>query len=84
MYYTYVLKSVNYGTRYVGSAEDTDKRLITHNAGKVRYTKGRRPWKMVYKEKFNTRSEAVKREKFFKSGQGRKFLDGMLNKKNES
>ncbi|HSA83732.1 MAG TPA: GIY-YIG nuclease family protein [Patescibacteria group bacterium] len=78
MFYTYVLKSISYGTRYVGSAEDVNKRLIEHNAGKVRYTKGRRPWKLIYKESYKSRSEAMKREKFLKSGQGRNFLDTQL------
>ncbi len=79
MYYTYVLRSISYGTRYVGSANDAEKRLIEHNSGKVKYTKGRRPRKIVYREEFVTRSQAVKREIFLKSGQGRKYLDNILN-----
>ncbi|MBU0573552.1 MAG: GIY-YIG nuclease family protein [Candidatus Margulisbacteria bacterium] len=74
MYYVYVLHSLSYNTYYVGSTEDTEKRLSEHNAGKCRYTSGRMPWQLVYKEEYNTRGEAMKREKFFKSGQGRKFL----------
>jgi putative endonuclease len=80
MFYTYILKSKTYGTRYVGSAEDIAKRLKEHNNGKVRYTKGRMPWLVIYKEEFQTRSEAIRREKFLKTGQGRKFLDIILSK----
>jgi len=79
-YFVYVLKSIKYDNRYVGSTDDYDKRLEEHNAGKCRYTKGRRPWQLVYKESFRTRSEAMAREKFIKSGQGRKFLDNQLGK----
>ena len=78
MYYTYVLKSLCHGTRYVGSAGDVGSRLIEHNTGKCRYTSGRRPWEIVYQEEYKTRREAMKREKFLKSGQGRTFLDAIL------
>ncbi len=75
MYYTYVLKSVIHKTLYVGSSENPEKRLAAeHNTGKVRYTKGRMPWVIIYKEPWVTRGEAMKREKFLKSGQGRKWL----------
>ena len=81
MYYVYVLKSIKYLNRYIGSAEDIGKRLEEHNRGRCRYTKGRRPWELVYKEEFKTRVEVMKREKFLKSGQGRKFLDEILKNK---
>lgn len=77
MYYIYVLRSVIYNTRYVGSTKNIDKRLIEHNAGKVRYTKGRIPWKLIYYEKFHSNNEARRRELFLKSGQGRNFLDNV-------
>ncbi|HYW36434.1 MAG TPA: GIY-YIG nuclease family protein [Balneolaceae bacterium] len=74
MYYAYILQSVSHGTYYYGSSEDVEKRLKQHNAGKVRYTKGRRPWKLHYSEQFPTRSEAVRRERFFKSIDGYRYL----------
>ena len=78
MYFIYVLQSLTYGTRYIGSAENILKRLKEHNLGKCRYTSGRKPWKLVYDEKFSSRGEAIKREKFLKSGQVRKYLDNLL------
>jgi len=78
MYYIYVIKSLAYNTRYVGSTDDIDKRLNEHNLGKCRYTNGRRPWQLVHKEQYPTRGEAMKRERFLKSGQGRKYLDKIL------
>ncbi len=78
MYYVYVLQSIVYKTRYVGSTEDVIKRLMEHNAGRVRYTKGRMPWKIIYQESFISRSEAMRRELFLKTGQGRKYLDEKL------
>ena len=73
-YFAYILQSESYGTYYYGSAEDLEIRLKRHNAGKVRSTKAKRPWRLHYKEPFRTRSEAYKRELFFKSVGGYKFL----------
>ena len=70
MFYTYILLSLKDKTYYYGSTENIDKRLQTHNSGKVRYTKGHLPYKLHYFESYLTRSEAIKREKFFKSIEG--------------
>ena len=75
MYFVYVLESYNYHTRYIGSTNNVLKRIGEHNSGKCRYTSGRRLWNLIYQEQYRTRSEAMKRERFLKSGQGRKFLD---------
>ena len=75
MFYIYVLKSLKDGIRYVGSGEDYQERLRRHNKGDYRFTKGHLPWKVVYTESYETRAEAVRREKFLKSGLGREFLN---------
>ena len=77
-YFIYVLKSLSHNNFYTGSTENIEKRLSEHNTGKCRYTSGRMPWIIIYKEEYNTRSEAIKREKFLKSGQGRKILKDLL------
>lgn len=73
-YYTYILKSLKTNTFYYGSTGNIVKRLNAHNNGKVRYTKGRRPWILHYSEEYLSRSEAVKREYFFKTIDGYNFL----------
>lgn len=73
---------MSYETLYTGSSENPEERLQSkHNKGKVSYTKGRMPWKIVYKEAYKTRGEAVKRERFLKSGQGRVLLKKILKDK---
>lgn len=75
-YEVYVILSLKDGRRYVGYGENANERLKRHNKGDNRFTKGHRPWKIVYRESgFESRSEAMKREKFLKSGQGRQWLD---------
>jgi len=77
-FYIYILRSEVDNIRYVGSGENVEERLRRHNKGDCQFTKGHRPWKIVYQEEYNTRGEAVKREKFLKTGQGRKLLDNIL------
>ena len=78
MFWIYVLKSHRDGRSYVGSGADVEERLRRHNRGDYRYTKGHRPWSVVYRESYAARPEAVKRERFLKSGVGRKQLKELL------
>ncbi|RZA03768.1 MAG: nuclease [Sphingobacteriaceae bacterium] len=74
MYYSYILKSLKDGRYYYGSTEDIDKRLHKHNSGQVRSTKGRMPFIIHFKEEHLNRSLAFKREMFYKSIDGYKYL----------
>ena len=74
MFYSYVLKSLKDGKYYYGSTADLKARLNEHNRGKVRSTKSRTPFIVHYYETFETKSEAAKRELFFKSINGYIFL----------
>ena len=76
-FFVYVLKSEVVDRRYIGSCADIFQRLQQHNSGKVRSSKAYRPYKLVYSEEFETRTEAVRREKFFKTIEGYKFLKGL-------
>ena len=79
-YFVYVLESEIDGRLYKGQTTDISKRINEHNAGKTKSTKGYRPWKLVYFEKFETIIEAVLREKYLKSGIGREYLKALLKK----
>ena len=74
VFYSYILRSQKDGTYYYGSAENINQRLIQHNNGKVRSTKGHRPYRLHYSEELSTRAEAVRREKFYKSIAGYRWL----------
>ncbi len=75
MYYIYVLWSNKLQKRYVGSTAIVIKRFSEHNRGCNKFTKGGIPWKIIHEEAFSSKTEALKREKFLKSGQGRAWLD---------
>jgi putative endonuclease len=79
-YFVYILESEIDGRLYKGQTRDINKRILEHNSGKTKSTKGYKPWKLVYFEKFETRDEAVLREKFFKTGSGRELLKVKLLK----
>ena len=65
-YYVYMLKCQD-GTFYTGYAKDLDVRLGMHECGKgARYTRVHKPKKLVYKEEFGTRTEAMHREREIK------------------
>lgn len=62
MNYTYIVRCRD-GTLYTGWTNNLEKRMETHNSGKgARYTKSRRPVKLVYYEEFETKEEAMSRE----------------------
>jgi putative endonuclease len=66
-YFVYILLCQD-GSYYTGSTNNVKKRFKDHLAGKgARYTKSHKPVKIVYKEKFTTKSEALKREAEIKS-----------------
>ena len=79
----YVLKSLLSRKSYVGATNNLRRRLSEHNAGKMAYSKKYRPWVVIYSENYATLAEARKREKYFKSGAGRRFLKKIFEKDNK-
>jgi putative endonuclease len=81
MFCVYLLRSFLTGEHYTGSTHNHEQRLGQHNDGLVRSTKHARPWELIYYEEYPTRAEAVRRERFLKSGQGREELKRILKDK---
>jgi len=73
-FYTYVLQSEKDGKLYVGYTKDLFERLEKHNEGLVAATRDRRPLTLKYYEACASEQKAIKREKYFKTGFGRRFL----------
>ena len=73
-FYTYILKSLKDEGYYFGHTSNLCKRLEEHNAGKTKSIKHRCPFLIHYFEAFETKSEAYKRELYFKSFEGRVWL----------
>ena len=78
MFYLYVLRSQQTGGLYVGSAADVEKRLQRHNRGDAKSTRHGVPWAVLHTESFVTRLEAVRRERYYKTGRGREEIQRLL------
>lgn len=67
MYYVYMVKCKD-GTLYSGITVDLDRRVVEHNTSDLgaRYTRARRPVKLVYSKKYRNRSTASKAEAVLK------------------
>ena len=74
MYYVYAIKSLKDDRIYVGLSKNVDQRIVEHNKGYVKSTRGFLPWILIYQEEVGERIEARKREKYLKSGIGKEFL----------
>ncbi len=81
MFFVYVLRSQTSGRLYTGHTSDITQRFGQHNAGITKSTKSRGPWRLVHQEEFRTRVDAIRRERFLKSGQGREELRRILGNK---
>jgi len=64
-YFGYILQGKD-GSHYIGHTSDLEGRLKRHNEGRSSYTRTKAPWKVVYREAFDSRSQAMKREKEIK------------------
>ena len=77
--YTYVIYAPRFDKIYIGISENPANRLIAHNHPKNKgYTKKFHPWIIIHIEKFDTKKEAMTREKQLKSHQGRNFIRKLI------
>ena len=75
MYKVYVLYSDSHNKIYIGYTSNIEQRVLSHNElGKKGWTFKYRPWRVVMVESYDTKSEAMKREKQLKGGQGRNWI----------
>ena len=78
MFYCYILKSEINNSYYVGSTSNLKVRLDYHNKGRSKYTRTKRPWKLLYYEEFSTLSLARQREKQVKSWKSREAVERLI------
>jgi putative endonuclease len=82
MFTVYVLYSPTFGKTYTGFTSSLSQRLESHNSLATKgYTLKYRPWILLFSEEFETKTEALKREKELKSGKGRDFIKSLIQNK---
>ena len=74
----YILQSQKDNSYYIGSTDDVVKRIEKHNKGYSRYTKSKRPWKLMYKEEYPTRSLAKRKEYYLKSLKSKVAIEKLI------
>jgi len=79
MFYVYLLESLVDCSWYIGYSSDLKARVLKHNSGGNISTKGKRPWKIIYYEAYINKMDAEGRERYLKSGSGRKYIKRQLN-----
>jgi putative endonuclease len=78
VYYVYVLLSERDGKFYTGSTPDLKRRFALHCAGRVPSTRNRRPLKLMYYEAALSKDDAIRRERYLKTGMGKRYLRNRL------
>ena len=77
-YYTYILISKKTGDFYTGATADLRIRVTEHNNGLVPSTKHKRPLELIYFEACLNKDDAFRRERYLKSGMGKRYLRNRL------
>jgi putative endonuclease len=77
-FFVYILQSMKDFSFYVGQCDDLDKRMSKHFEGMSKYTASKRPLRLVYFELYETRSEAIKREREIKKMKSRKYIEQLI------
>jgi len=80
MFYTYILLSKKDNRWYTGTTSDLRKRFKEHNLGLSLSTKNRGPFMIIYYEACLSREDAYAREKYLKSGMGKRYLKNRLKR----
>lgn len=78
MHYVYVLRSISDHGLYIGYSSNLKRRIAQHKEKGSLATSYRGPWKLIYYEAYLDRDDALGREKYLKSGGGRRFLQAQL------
>ena len=79
MYTVYVLYSKTFDKIYIGMTSDISERFKSHNKlSKKGWTKNFRPWEIIYREEYEEKAAALKREKQLKSASGRAFIRSLI------
>lgn len=79
MYFVYILYSDKCNKYYIGQTESLTRRVDEHNQGKGgAFTSACIPWALVYHESFESRQEAIKREREIKGKKSRKYIEYLI------
>jgi putative endonuclease len=80
MHYVYILQSLTDNKLYTGATDNLQNRLKQHNNNQVVSTKNRGPFTLIYYEACNNQQDSYAREKYLKSGMGKRYIKNRLKR----
>jgi len=83
MFFVYILYSTEKDRHYIGQTEDIEARIKSHESGISPFTSIAKDWKLVYFEKYNNRTDAIKRETAIKKKKSRKYIEWLISNKGD-
>ena len=82
MFWVYVLYSAKFGKIYIGYTNNLEQRILSHNSlAKKGFTVKYKPWELIHTEVFETKQEALSRERQIKSAAGREYIWNIIHKR---
>jgi len=81
-YYLYIIQSDRDNSFYIGTAQNLEERILRHNQGRSKYTRTKRPWKLVFFEEHPNRSSAMKSEYAIKRHKSKDYLAKLIERFN--
>ena len=79
-FHVYILRSRRNGRLYTGSTDNLERRVAEHNSGRSKATRFTGPFDLLHSESFDSRSAAVARERYLKTGLGRQEIIRLLDR----
>ncbi|MBI2034453.1 MAG: GIY-YIG nuclease family protein [Candidatus Levybacteria bacterium] len=79
-YYVYLIQGLKSAKWYTGYTNDLRNRFDQHQSNKSKYTKGRGPFRLIYYEACLNEFDAKARERYLKSGMGRRYLKNRIKR----
>lgn len=78
-FHVYILQSQSSGRFYVGQTEHLDERIKYHQSNYSKTNKNRGPWKLLYTEQYETRSDTMRRESYIKKQKDHRFIEWLVS-----
>jgi putative endonuclease len=78
MFFVYIIYSNSSDRYYTGYCSNIENRQEKHNLGATPSTRPYRPWKLVYLEEYESKREAILREKEIKKQKSRKYIESLI------
>ena len=75
----YILQSGFDNSYYIGLTVNLKERLLEHNHGTKGYTRKKRPWRIIHFEEYQTKTEALIREKYLKKLKNKKYIQKLVS-----